>query len=258
MGQLNSMLRHSGWDSTIKIIAAVNIDCNPVLGHFRNPLKVTTTLPKKCSPPAQCLRLVHSNYLRHWCDITDDPHCSVEINGDTVLLQADRPGWLAVTSIQFDPSLIVVKAMQSLSVEPIMLHFSVYGLSIPDTNIFQIATFISSRATTKEKPKHHTPIAFTHTAQAYPGERLRLTFLGQLEPETSMNEKDLSFEFTVNETDTSVCEKWLRLTSAPEVPLNGKMVISCCRRTVGEWDSISELRLSTKTGFVSSENPANS
>ncbi len=72
-----------------------------------------------------------------------------------------------------------------------------------------------------------------------------------------MNENDLSFEFTVSETDTSVCEKWLRLTSAPGIPLNGKMVVSCCRRTVGEWDSISELRLSTKTGFASSENPAN-
>ncbi len=251
--QLNTMLQYAGWDSTVHIVTAVQVDCNPVLGHFQNPLEITIALPDKPCPPNECLRLIQSNYLRHWRDITDDPSCSVEIQGNQVRLRADRPGWLAVTSIHFDPSLIVVKAMQSLSVEPITLNFSVFGLSIPDTRIYQIATFISPGEPSNETPKHHTPIAFKHSLQAYPGERLQLTFQGQLEPETTMNEQDLSFEFSVNRVDTSVCEKWLRLTSPIQAPLNGKIIVSCTRQTIGQWDKISEIRLSTKTGFSSSD-----
>lgn len=250
------MLQFGGWDSTVYIVTAVQVDCNPVLGHFRNPLEVTVALPDKSRPSNDCLRLIQSNYLRHWRDITDDPSCSVAIHGNQVSIRADRPGWLAVTSIHFDPSLIVVKAMQSLSVEPITLHLGVFGLSIPDTRIYQIATFVSPNEPSKESPKHHTAIAFKQTIQAYPGERLQLTFHGQLEPETTMNEQDLCFEFTVNRVDTSVCEKWLRLTSALEAPLNGKIVVSCCRKTIGQWDKIAEIRLSTKTGFSCS--PPNS
>ncbi len=250
--QLNSMLQYGGWDSTVHIVAAVQVDCNPILGHFRNPLEVTVALPDKPRPFTGCLRLIQSNYLRHWRDITDDSSCSVEIQGNLVSIRADRPGWLAVTSIHFDPSLIVVKAMQSLSVEPLTLHLAVFGLSIPDSRIYQIATFISPGEPPKEIPKHHLPIAFKHSIQAYPGERLKLAFHGQMEPETAMNEQDMSFEFTVNRVDTSVCEKWLRLTSAVNAPLNGKIVVSCCRRMVGEWDKIAEIRLSTKTGCAGS------
>ena len=250
ISQLASMLRNTGWDNTVKIVTAVHIDCSPITGHFAVPLEITAALQQKLSSKPQCLRLVHSNYLRHWQDVTDDQNSSVEIKDERVMIKTDRSGWLAVTSIQFDPSLIILKAMRSLSVEPTMLHYAVYGLSVPDTRLMQVAVFISPGSPTDEKPQHHFPIAFPHTVQAYPGERLQLTFHGQLEPETSMNEQSLSYEFNVPHSHVVICEKWLRLTSPPDTPMSGRLVVNSCRTMTGDWESIAEIRLSSKTGFA--------
>ena len=258
LNQLDAMLCTTGWDKTVKIITAVHISCNPITENFTHPITLRTVLPKDAQPNPHCIRLVQSNYLRHWQDITDDAFSSVKIEGDNVLITTDRSGWLAVTTVQFDPSAIILKAMRSLSVEPVMLRFSVYGLNVPDTRILQIAVFVSPKSSQDEKPQHHVPIAFPHTVEAYPGERLHLSFQGQIEPETSMNEKDLFHDFDVQQNHTSICEKWLRMTTPPDRPLSGKVVVSSRRNSLGGWESIAEILLLANTGFASATNTSQS
>ena len=256
--QLDAVLCTTGWDKTVRIVTAMHISCNPTTENFNHPITLSAVLSKDVQPNPHCIRLVQSNYLRHWQDVTDDAFSSVKIEGDNVLITTDRSGWLAVTTVQFDPSAIILKAMRSLSVEPIMLRFSVYGLNVPDTRILQIAVFVSPIISQDEKPQHHVSIAFPHTVEAYPGEKLRLSFQGQIEPETSMNEKNLFHEFDVQQNHTSICEKWLRMTTSLDRPLSGKVVVSSRRNSLGGWESIAEILLLSKTGFSSATDTSQS
>lgn len=247
VNQLDAMLSATGWGKTVRIISAVHINCDPITETFKQPISLDVTLSTGVQLDTRCLRIVQSNYLRHWRDITNDTYSSIKIDGDKALITTDHSGWLAVTTIDFDPSAFILKAMRSLSVEPVTLFFNIYGLLFPDSKILQIAVFVSPKGSNQEKPPQHIPIAFPHSVEAYPGERLCLTFQGQIEPETSMNEKNLSYVFDVHQNQTSICEKWLRMTNPPSKPLSGKLVITSHRNTSNGWESIAEILLLTSS-----------
>ena len=171
-------------------------------------------------------------------------------------------GWLAVALVQLDPATITQMAMQSsLLAEPIMLHLSIYGQMFPD-DVIQIAVFVvpckSNEEPTQQdipSPPNYSPIAFSHTIQAWPGERIQLELQGRLEPDVTAGETDLRYEFEVQMLNR-ICEKWVKLTSKT-APLSGKLVVRSQRR--GQWERVTEINLSSRTGHTrtssSSDNP---
>lgn len=251
--QLDSVLHSTGWDKTVQIVTAFHLQCSVEAQLFQKPISIKTLLPE---PPqlgsTSLMRLLHSNYLRHWQDITEDSQSHVSVSGNKIHISTDRTGWLAVILVQMDASKIAQMAMRSLSVEPIMLNFSVYCQSFPD-DINQIAVFVVPCKANGEpihrdnlKPQHHVTIAFPHTVQAWQGEKLRLDLLGRFEPDASSGERDLSYEFEVQQTHNRIFEKWVELTSKADQSLSGKLIVSACRHADNEWESITEINLSSR------------
>ena len=248
------------------IVTALNVHSDPTTEHFEKPVDIAVTLAEDVNLPALPLvRLLQSNYLRHWQDITDDTNSKILLHENKIQITTDCTGWLAVTAVQLDISAIARLALRSLSIEPIILRFSVYGLMVPETRSVQIAVFVVPCKTNEDpiqvqasKPQHHLPIAFPHTVQAYPNERLRLEIQGCFEPDTSMGETDLIHELDVPRNFNQICEKWLKLTSHVETPLSGKLIISSCRNSESKWERLTEINISAKTGYVSSNSSSGS
>ena len=150
--------------------------------------------------------------------------------------------------------------MKSLSIDPVVLRFSVYGQTYPD-DVIQIAIFVVPCKANGDplhqedlKPQHHVPIAFPHIVQAWPGERLQLALQGNFVPDASAGQKDLNYEFEVQQTHNRICEKWVKLTSESDQLLSGKLTVSrFCRCEDKVWESITEMNLSNRNGRYSPE-----
>ena len=259
--QLDSMLQSTGWDNTVQIVTAMHLQCNMAADHFEKPITVQSSLPEPLLIGSKSvIRLLQSNYLRHWQDITDDLHSQVSVSGNQVHISTDRMGWLAVTLVQLDVSKIAQMAMKSLSIDPVVLRFSVYSQTYPD-DVIQIAVFVVPCKANGEplhqedlKPQHHVPIAFPHTVQAWPGERLQLALQGNFAPDASAGQKDLNYEFDVQQTHNRICEKWVKLTSESDQLLSGKLTVSrFCQCEDKVWESITEMNLSNRSGRYSPE-----
>ena len=169
-------------------------------------------------------------------------------------------GWLAVTLVQLDVSKIAQMAMKSLSIDPVILRFSVYSQTYPD-DVIQIAVFVVPCKANGEplhqedlKRYHHVPIAFPHTVQAWPGEKLQLNIQGNFAPAASAGQKDLCYDFEVQQTHNRICEKWVKLTSESDQLLSGKLTVNrFCQHEDGAWESITEMNLSNRNGRYSPE-----
>lgn len=249
--QFHLALCSAGWEKTVSVVTVLHIECNPSVEDFRKPVEIACTLteePKK--GPFSLVRLQHSNYLRQWKDITDDINSKVSISGREVQVTTDRVGWIAVAMIQLDASMITQMAMGVLSREPITLKLNVYGQVFGDGSI-QIAVFVvpckpNEEAIHKEteKPPNHTLIAFPHTLQAWPGERLRLELCGRFEPDITAGEQDLYHEFEVQDSYNHILEKWVKSTSGTSTPLTGKLLVSS--QVSGKWQKTAEMNLSNR------------
>jgi len=170
-----------------------------------------------------------------------------------ICISTDRTGWLAVTLVQMDASKIAEMAMRTLSIEPIILQFSVYCETFPD-DLQQIAVSIVPCKSNGEpihqgnlKPKHHIPIACPHTVQAWPGEKLHLDLQGRFVPDASSGERDLSYKLEAQQTHNHIIEKWIKLTSKADQSLCGKLIVSACRHADKKWESITEINLSSRS-----------
>ena len=147
--------------------------------------------------------------------------------------------------------------MKSLSIDPVILRFSVYSQAYPD-NVIQIAVFVVPCKANGEplhqedlKPYHHVPIAFPCTVQTWPGEKLRLALQGNLAPVMSAGEKDLHFKFEVHQTHNQICEKWVKLTSESNQLLRGNLTVSRFHHhDDGAWETIMEMNLSNRSGSI--------
>ena len=160
--------------------------------------------------------------------------------------------------------MIAQLAMRSLSAEPTTLQLSTYGLLDSENSSMQVAIFASpsrpsddiTRGDSIQRPQHHRPIAFPHMIQAYPGEKLQLCLQGSFEPDQQMGEKNLQFEFEVQQNFPRIFEKWLKI--APQANgdpadnarlLSGKLIVNSCRNSRQQWEAIAEINLSTKAGY---------
>ena len=258
----------------VHLSAAIHIECTPFMERFEKPVNITTVMNESISlGSCSMVRLLQSKYLRHWQDITNDVRSQFTIIGDKLSIMTDQTGWLVVTTVQYDISQIAQLAMRSLSAEPITLELKTYGLMDTENSSIQVAIFVtpcsSADDTTKsensQKPQHHRPIAFPHTIQAYPGEKLQLKLQGRFEPDEQMGEKNLYFEFEVQKNFQRILEKWLK--TAPRTggssaensrPLSGKLVISSRRNLQQQWEPISEVNLSAKAGYTTSSTNSSS
>ena len=123
--------------------SVTHIECSPHNDHFNKPIKIATKLPNDLKPgPSSKLRLMHSNYLRHWEDITDDVCTKLWVEDDGISMETNLHGWLAVLLIQFDASLIAGAVLKSISMEPLMLRLNVFGYIDSERKSIQVCTYV--------------------------------------------------------------------------------------------------------------------
>lgn len=254
------MLKASGWEKIVQLAATVHLECNPPMDHFNHPIKITTELPEESKVDcSSVVRLMHSNYLRHWEDITDCALSKISIEGDKVHIETNLTGWLAISIIKFNASMIAQMVLKSISIEPVMMRFSVFGLIDAENKSIQVVIFAVPCTASEEpiyrdlnKPANSVSISFPHVVQAYPNERLRLEIQGKFDPDTSQSEEDLFFEMDMQQKQNQILTKWIKSTSASDMPLSGKLKISSCRNSADKWESIAHIGLSMRSMCVSS------
>ena len=275
--QLRTLLKSQGWDKMVHLSAAMHIQCTPFMERFQKPVEITTTLCDSIAlGPCTLVRLLQSKYLRHWQDITDDVKTNVTVLGNKLTVATDQTGWLAVATVQYDVSLIAQLAMRSLSAEPITLQLGTYGLMDTENSSVQVAIFVTpcsssddaAKSENSQKPQNHRPIAFPHTIQAYPGEKLQLVLQGGFEPDQQMGEKNLYFEFEVQQNFQRILEKWLKINTPLSLSnrnmidhsksLSGKLTVNSCRNAMQKWEPIAEINLSTKASYSTASSSSGS
>ncbi len=254
------MLKSSGWEKIVQVVTALNIECSPPTDIFKKPVQITTALPEGTQIGGNSLvRLMHSRFLRHWKDITEDTFSKINLTDDKVYIETNLPGWVVVSVIQFNASMIAQMVLKSISIEPIMLRLSVYCKSFMDgdRNSIQVATFIVPCKTSEEplyreldKPDDFVAISFPHVVHAYPNETLSLEVKGCFEPDTDQGENDLVSMIYVHQRHNQVSTKWLRSTSSSHQPLCGTLKVSSCRNNTDNWESIASIGLAMRTGYV--------
>lgn len=250
--QLQAMLVSTGWEKMVRILCAVHIECNSLVGRFQQAVKIKTKLPERVhwlqctSPPL----LLHSNYLRKWEDITSDASSTISLSEGAVDVTTDRMGWLAVAIVDVDPIRIASMAMQALSIAPITLQVCAFGRCFPD-DVMQITVLMSpskddadqadSAALEYKGSIDHTQISFPYLIQAYPGEQLRCRLRGRFEPDANASETDLDFLFKATQAHDCLCGKFIHLTTPFAKCHGGKMVISRHLSTSGIWEDIAHV-----------------
>ncbi len=264
--QLTSMLKASGWSKIMQVATAFHIECNPPLDQLKKPMQIKTKLPEGTKlGPGSLVRLMHSNYLRHWEDITDDVFSKISVSGEDVYIETNLTGWLAVSVIQFDASMIAQMVLKSISIEPIMLRLSVFGYIDTERKSIQVAIFAVPCKANEEpihkdadKPENFIPISFPHVIQAFPNEKLQLEIQGTFEPDVTLGEKSLTFEMDVQQKHNQVHTKWVKSTSACDLPPSGKLNVSSCRNNSSNWETITSISLSMRTNLNNFSSPKES
>ena len=249
------MLKASGWNKVVQVATAIHIETNPPLDNFNKPIQIVTKLPKDMKLGSNSIvRLMHSNYLRHWEDITDDVLSKISVEGEDVHIETNLAGWLAISMIKFDASMIAQMVLKSITIEPIMLRFSAFGFVDSERKSIQLAVFVVPCKGNEdpihkeiEKPVHFVPISFPHVVEAYPNERLQLALSGTFEADTSLGEERLVFEIDVQTKHNDIHTKWVRSTADPDTPLSGKMRVSSCRNNKGLWEALTDVSLSMRS-----------
>ena len=256
MKQLQAMLRSSGWDKTVQLATVLNIQCSPATDHFALPVNILAKLSPNESA-THVVRLLQSNYLCQWHDITDDPHSRVILLRDEVQITTDHVGWLAVVTVNLDPARMAQMALDSFRTEPILLQLSAYAQVFPDS-LIQIVIFATPYQNGEQthpnsiEAELYSPISFPHTIQAWAGERVRLSLQGQLEPDTSSGERDLSHEFEVQQSYNQICEKWVRLSGGPlQQSLRGKLFVDVRRNDTDDtWENLVSINLTSRASLA--------
>lgn len=261
--QLTSMLRASGWETIVQVAAAFHIETSSKATStlFHCPIHIETPVLCDVDIGANSLvRLMHSNYLRHWVDITDDVCSKVSVNSSSGKLdiETNLSGWLAVSVIEFDASLISQMVLKYISVEPATFRFSAFCFLDMERGSMQVAVYIVPCKPNEEplhkdlsKPDNFIPMSFPHVIQAYPSERLRIEIHGRnFEPDRQNGEDSLTFDVEVQQIHNDILTKWVKLTtSLADEPISGKMRVSRENSASG-WDTIAHMNLSTVAASI--------
>ena len=256
---LMPMLKASGWAKIVQVVTALHVECSPPIDTFNKAIEISTIAPEEAMVNSHCLvRLMHSNYLRHWQDVTDNALSGVTLSDGKIHMKTNLTGWLAVSVIQFDASLIAQMVLKSISIEPILLRLSVYCYHDTERGSVQIAVFLvpcdQNDSHSKDQiPENFVPASFPHTFQAYPNEKLRLEMQGNFEPDVKLGDTDLLFEVNVQNKYSNTYTKWVKMTSVgSDQLLCGKLSVSMCRNQNSSWENIAHVSLAMRSGGTSS------
>lgn len=246
--EIHQSIQSSVWSSMLNIIAAISIQCSPPIERFDKPVVATIILPIETSYSTP-LRLLQSNYMSTWIDITDDPHTEVTLENGRLTLRTDNIGWLIVASLQFDITKIMPIAIKSVfSEELISMDVNAYGYIFPDSMHAQVSVFITPH---KDNPRSQTPpghrqIAFPHTFKAYKNQKVRIVLQGKFEPDTEAGQTSLQADLNVDGDMMDIVEKTVKLL--PESKgLYGKLTLSTFCTVHKIWEKIQDINLSSPT-----------
>lgn len=252
--QIHQSLQSSPWSSMLNIISAISIHCSPPVERFWKTITITIILPRDMIPHSRSapLRLLQSNYMSTWIDITDDPKTEIDLNYQTgrLTVKTDQTGWLVVASLQIDMNKILPIAVKSAFTEELItMDINAYGYIFPDGTHAQISVFITphkENETNDTHPPGHRQIAFPHTFKAYKGQKVRLTLEGQFEPDYEAGQTSLESDIKVDGYMRDIYEKIVKLSSNSK-GLYGKLTLSTFCASHQSWEKIQELNLSSPT-----------
>lgn len=236
----------SQWSGMLNVITVMEITCRPPVTQFNKPVLITVPLPDGLKKiPSYQLRLLQSNYMSNWQDITDDPRSGIELIGNSreiVQIRTDLTGWLIVARIDFDITKVMQMAIKSVfHAEPMMVNVNVFGCIFPD-NHAQIVVYLKSAPENRKQQRSETPAGFTpisipHSIKAHVGQRLRVEVEG-LEFESGC---EPSTEFVVEEPLNQIVEKTVNIGSPKG--LKGRLTISSYCNAPKGWRRLEEIDL---------------
>lgn len=251
---LHKCIQNSQWANMLQVLTAVQIHCRPPVDRFSKPVIITLPAPssKGTFNHSLPLRLLHSNYLNHWRDITDNPMSHVEMDAKQgkLEIQSDHTGWLVVASVQLDVTQLMRMALKTVfSNNPVPFQVNVFGHKFSGSNSAQICIFVSPvsgqederKSPTLERPPKHVPIAFPHTFEAHIDQKIRLELQGAMEPDTSAGQSGLVSEFCISQNIPRVVDMTVKLIGTEHVA--GKLLISSFCNAHDRWVSIQEINL---------------
>ena len=243
--EIHQALQNSPWASMLSVVSAFNICCSPPIVQFNYPIISTITLKEDQPSPRPPFRLLQSNYLNNWADITDDPNTMVTVSDSILTVKTSHTGWLLVATMCLDISQIMQMAMKSVfSEEPVTLQVNVFGRMVPG-NSAEITAYLtpatkedSTLNQKKEPPSDaHKQISYPHSFKAYKGQRIRLELQGNFE-----NKGYLVSEHIIDGQLETIMSKDAQFASSKS--LNGKLVISKYCNVHGKWEIAQEVGLS--------------
>ena len=244
--KLRQSVNCTQWSDMLNVITVLEIQCRPLVSQFHKPVITNVPLPKELRKiPSLQLRLLQSNYMSNWQDITDEANSSVEVvrhSRDQVQIRTDYTGWLIVARIDFDVTKVMQMAIKSVfHAEPMIVNVNVYGCIFPDNHAQIVAYLKSAKNNRKQRtssPAGFVPIAISdHTIKAHVRQRLRIEVQG-LEMDTG---SEPSTEFTVEDPLNQIVEKTVKISSPKR--LKGRLVISSYCNAPKGWKKLEEIDL---------------
>ena len=272
-----SLLRSTHWDKVVQVAAAFHLETSSsssseggVSAWFDAHVNIVAPFLGEVTPTAtSMLRILHSNYLSHWVDVSDDGSSSVSLSSMSGKLEIETKltGWLAIVMVDFDPSAIAQLVLRQVSTEPSTFRVSVFGFLDAERKSFQVAIYVVPCKPNEEplhkdldEPDNFVPISFPHMIQAFPNERLRVELQGaNLEPDRENGEESLAFDMEVHQFHNDILTKWVKMKTdeAGEVSIRGKIKISRKSNSSG-WDTIAHMNLTTIAASMPAASSSNS
>lgn len=254
--ELHSSLEQSPWASMLNIVTMFCIKCTPPMDKFEVPVMASVDLPNPLPPNTSgSLRLLHSNFMNHWEDITDNSTTEVSVNDKRLTVRTNHSDWLLVASLKLDVTQMIKLAVKSVFIEePIQLQVCVYAHMFNDTDHGQISAFITPLDDSDKKiegPLGHKLVSFPHSFKAYNFQKLQFEFKGHFKPDIEAGQSDMLYNFMVDSTHQQVIEKKVILTEK-NTRIDGKLIISSYITSRDVWETIREINLSGKN--ISSSN----
>ena len=253
--EIHQSIQSSPWASMLSILTAVCVQCSPPVEQFIIPVVITITLPSDMKIPEKStsLRLLQSNYMSSWMDITDEPATDISISHSDrqLTVKTDHSGWFVVAVLQLDISRIIPMAVKSVfSEESILLHVNAFGYIFPDRTHAQVSVFVSPQvdhsSISVDPPPGHKLIAFPHSFKANKGQKIRLELQGKFDPDVEGGQTDLYSELSVDGIIEGIVEKTVTLSPGAN-GLYGKLIISTYCTSHKAWEPIQEMNLSSAT-----------
>ena len=173
------------------IHACINIQCSPPVERFSKTVIATLLLLEDASLPSPPFRLLQSNYMSNWVDITDQPTAEVTSSRGRLTIRTDYTGLLAVAvvtdnrlckwllNLYFLKSQLYYKLIYSVA------HFQIIHKSLHSFHQFQKINMVHIIKLIPQKVTKR--ISFPHSFKAYKGHRMGIELQGRMKPDGNGN-----------------------------------------------------------------------